>query len=379
MKLTKKITLALPIILLAGCSNINPESTKGFELKGKLENAHGETIYLQQLSSTGIKDVDTTTINDKGEFTMNAPVTEIGFYRLKITDKNYATFIFNTDEKVKVTGDAASLGTTYTVEGSPDSKLFWEVNKMSIKNYNKRDSLQKLFQNFAANVKMDSIRLDSMSNALEKPFTNLIKEQNAYLKDFIDKHATSFAALAAIQQLSAEEFPDVYKKLDEALFKKYPNSGYIKSFHESVTKQNQLAVGTPAPEIAMNSPEGMPLPLSSLKGKIVLVDFWASWCGPCRAENPNVVNAYKKYVSRGFDIYSVSLDKDADKWKQAIQKDGLIWKNHVCDFKYWQSPVVQLYNFNSIPTNVLIDKKGNILAKNLRGEELEKKLAEIFK
>jgi thiol-disulfide isomerase/thioredoxin len=379
MKLTKKITLALPIILLAGCSNTNPESAKGFELKGKLENAHGETIYLQQLSSTGIKDVDTTTINDKGEFTMNAPVTEVGFYRLKITDKNYATFIFNADEKVKVTGDAASLGTTYTVEGSPDSKLFWEVNKVSIKNYNKRDSLQKTFQNFAANAKMDSIRLDSMSNALEKPFTALINEQNTYLKDFIEKHKTSFAALAAIQQLPPEEFPDIYKKLDDALFKKYPNSGYIKSFHESVAKQNQLAIGTPAPEIALNTPEGTPLSLSSLKGKVVLVDFWASWCGPCRAENPNVVNAYKKYASKGFDIYSVSLDKDADKWKQAIQKDGLTWKNHVCDFKFWQSPVVQLYNFNSIPTNVLIDKKGNILAKNLRGEELEKKLAEIFK
>jgi thiol-disulfide isomerase/thioredoxin len=378
MKFTK-ITLALPIILLAGCSNINPESAKGFELKGKLENSHGETIYLQQLSATGIKDVDTATVNDNGEFTMSAPVTEVGFYRLKITDKNYATFIFNADEKVKITGDATNLGTTYTVEGSPDSKLFWEVNQVSVKNYYKRDSLQKVFQNFAASVKMDSIRLDSMSNELEKPFTVLVNEQNAYLKDFIEKHATSFASLAAIQQLPAEEFQDTYKKLDEALFKKYPNSAYIKSFHDSMAKQNQLAIGTLAPEISMNTPEGKLLLLSSLKGKIVLVDFWASWCGPCRMENPNVVNAYKKYASKGFDIYSVSLDKDVERWKQAIQKDGLIWKNHVCDFKYWQSPVVQLYNFNAIPTNVLIDKKGNILAKNLRGEELEKKLAEIFK
>jgi thiol-disulfide isomerase/thioredoxin len=378
MKLTK-ITLALPIILLAGCSNTNPESAKGFELKGKLENAHGETIYLQQLSPAGIKDVDTATIDDKGEFKMDAPLTETGFYRLKITDKNYATFIFNADEKVKVTGDAASLATSYTVEGSPDSKLFWEINKVSIKNYGKRDSLQKAFQNFATSVKMDSIRLDSMSNALEKPFTALVNEQNNYLKDFIEKHTISFAALAAIQQLTPEEFPDTYKKLDDALFKKYPNSVYVKAFHESMVKQNQLAVGTLAPEISMSTPEGKLLPLSSLQGKIVLIDFWASWCGPCRAENPNVVSAYKKYVSKGFDIYSVSLDKDAEKWKQAIQKDGLIWKNHVSDLKYWQSPVVQLYNFNSIPTNVLIDKKGKILAKNLRGEELEKKLAEIFK
>ncbi len=375
----KKIILALPFVLLAGCSNTNPESSKGFELKGKLENAHGETLYLQQLTPSGVTDVDTTTLNDKGEFTMNAPITEVGFYRLKITDKNYATFIFNADEKVKITGDATNIGGSYTVEGSADSKLFWEVNKATVKNYGKRDSLQRLFQNFASSVKMDSVRLDSMTNVLEKPFTSLVDEHNTYLKDFVEKHSTSFAALAAIQQLPAEQFPDSYQKLDAALITKYPNSSYIKAFHESMAKQNQLAIGTAAPEISMNTPEGKPLALSSLKGKIVLVDFWASWCGPCRAENPNVVNAYKKYVSKGFDIYSVSLDKELDRWKQAIEKDGLIWKNHVCDFQYWQSPVVQLYNFNSIPTNVLIDKKGNILAKNLRGEDLEKKLAEIFK
>lgn len=377
MKL-KKFTFAIPIILLAGCSNINPES-KGFELKGKLSNTHGETIYLQQLSPTGLTNVDTATIDDKGEFTMTAPVKEIGFYRLRVTDKNFATFIFKENEKVKVTGDLTNLGTSYTVEGSEDSKLFWELNKASLDNYGKRDSIQRTFQAFINRPNMDSIRVDSLSNALEKPYMQLMEQHNTYLKNFIDKHSNSFAALAAIQQLSPDQFADTYKKLDEALFKKYPNSSYVKEFHASVTKQNSLGVGTPAPEINMNTPEGKPLALSSLKGKVVLVDFWASWCGPCRAENPNVVAAYKKYAAKGFDIYSVSLDKDAEKWKQAILKDGLIWKNHVSDLKFWQSPVVQLYNFNAIPTNVLIDKEGKIIAKNLRGEELEKKLAAIFK
>ncbi|MDQ3047260.1 MAG: AhpC/TSA family protein [Bacteroidota bacterium] len=378
MKLTK-IIFALSIIILAACSNTNPESIAGFELKGQLRNAHGETIYLEQLSPEGVKPVDTATIDEKGEFTMNALITETGFYRLKISEKNFATFIFDVDQKVTVKGDAEDLGNTYTVEGSPDSKLFWEVNQASANNYRKRDSLQKIFQAFMNTPGVDSVRSDSMSNVLEKPYNQYLADHNKYLQNFIELNTGSFAALAAIQQLPAEEYMSTYKKLDEGLMKKYPTSSYIKSFHEGVVKQSKLAMGTAAPEIVMNTPDEKLLALSSLKGKVVLVDFWASWCGPCRAENPTVVKAYNKYKSKGFDIYSVSLDKDMDKWKMAIQKDNLIWPNHVCDFKFWQSPVVQLYNFNGIPYNVLLDKEGNIIAKNLRGEALEKKLAEVLK
>jgi thiol-disulfide isomerase/thioredoxin len=226
---------------------------------------------------------------------------------------------------------------------------------------------------------MDSIKIDSMSNELEKPYMALVEEHNKFLQNFVEKNTTSFAALAAIQQLPPEEFLQTYIKLDEGLFGKYPNSSYINAFHEGVSGQKKLGIGTPAPEIIMNTPDGKPLALSSLKGKVVLVDFWASWCGPCRAENPTVVKAYNKYKSKGFDIYSVSLDKDLDKWKEAIKKDNLTWSNHVCDFKFWQSPIVALYNFDGIPYNVLIDKDGNILAKSLRGEDLEKKLEEVLK
>lgn len=373
------LNLALPIILLSGCSNSNSDAANGFELKGKLGNAHNDTLFLEQMATDGLKKIDTAILDENGEFTMNPSITEIGFYRLKTTDRNFATLIFDIDQKVSITGDVADLGNTYRVEGSEDSKLFWEVNQRSAENYKKRDSLQKIFQAFVNITKMDSLRIDSMSNALEKPYTELVESHNQYLKAFIEKNSSSFASLAAIQQLQPEEFMETYFKLDDGLFTKYPNSAYIKSFHDGITKSRKLAVGTLAPEINMNTPDEKPLALSSLKGKVVLIDFWASWCGPCRAENPNVVKAYNKYKAKGFDIFSVSLDKDMEKWKGAIRADGLTWQNHVCDFKFWQSPVVALYNFNSIPTNVLIDKEGKIIAKNLRGEALDKKLEEVFK
>lgn len=374
----------LPFALLFACSS---NGTPGFELKGKLTNAPAGSVYLELLSPTGQKNVDTAQINDKGEYSFDYKIPEIGFYRLKLSEQSFATLILEPDQKVTVNGDATDLGNTYTVEGSPDSKFFWELNKASARNYSTRDSLQKHFQQYVASInapghtmtKQDSINIETMSNQLEKPYSKLVSDHNLYLKNFIEKNNTSFASLAAIQQLQPEEYLETFFKLDEGLYGKYPNSSYIQAFHTSVSSQRKLANGTAAPEISMQTPDGKTLALSSLKGKYVLVDFWASWCGPCRAENPNVVKAYKKYNAKGFEIFSVSLDKDKEKWIAAIQKDGLTWPSHVSDLMHWQSPVVQLYNFSGIPYNVLLDKEGKIIAKNLRGEALEQKLSEIIK
>jgi thiol-disulfide isomerase/thioredoxin len=133
-----------------------------------------------------------------------------------------------------------------------------------------------------------------------------------------------------------------------------------------------------APEIALENPKGKVMKLSELRGKYVLIDFWASWCGPCRRENPNVVRLYQKYKDENFDIFSVSLDKDKDKWIRAIEADGLVWENHVSDLKYWDSEVVSTYQFQGIPHTVLIDPEGKMIASKLRGESLERKLKEIF-
>ena len=217
-------------------------------------------------------------------------------------------------------------------------------------------------------------------------FENEMKKRAAAAKDpILALYFTSF--------LGQDRYPDENKKMVERLQKEAPTSSYTQEIVEQYNKnlqqlqaqqayqkmESSTAIGATAPELSFKNPEGKVLKLSELRGKVVLVDFWASWCRPCRMENPNVVAAYKKFKDKGFAIYSVSLDQNADSWKAAIGQDGLAWPNHVSDLKGWQSEPAHLYGVQSIPAQFLLDKDGKIVAKNLRGEQLEQKLAELLK
>ncbi len=202
--------------------------------------------------------------------------------------------------------------------------------------------------------------------------------------------------IALFQQVSPNQYvldPTTdfvyYETIDSILYEKYPQSELVKSLHQNVEdmkesmklaelRNNMLGKGKTPPEIALPNPDGDTLRLSSTKGKVVLLDFWAAWCSPCRRENPNLVANYKKYNKKGFEIFQVSLDKTRENWMNGIKEDGLEKWLHVSDLKYWNSSVVPMFQIEGIPTSFLLDREGNIIAQNIRGDALGAKLEEIF-
>jgi thiol-disulfide isomerase/thioredoxin len=223
------------------------------------------------------------------------------------------------------------------------------------------------------------------AEAINQSFQQVYFQFTSYRTSFISKNANSPALLPVLSTLDSEKEYPTYESIMKQLINSFSGSPNVEAaklqFAEMQKKRaasNALSSGNPAPLFSQADRNGDPISLKDLRGKVVLIDFWASWCGPCRKENPNVVNLYKKYKDAGFTVMSVSLDKDKNAWLAAIEKDGLIWPYHVSDLKYWSNEVAKLYQVSSIPFTVLVDRDGNIIDTKLRGMELEQALKTIF-
>lgn len=362
--------LGLIPLLLSCSSGKNGNVT----ISGTLDNSNGETLILEQLTFSQAIIKDSAKVDKNGKFEINTNLPEKGFYRLKINQQNYLVLILDTVENISIKANANNLADGYSIEGtSEDSKLLQTLNeKMKISSL-KRDSLQRVFM-----AKQGDPNIEQIGQQLEAEFNASLNEQIEYIKNFIAANKYSFASLAAIEQLNPENDLETFKVLHDGLNEKFPNSSYVQVFTSRYKELSKLAIGAEAPDIVMNTPSGEALSLSSLKGKVVLIDFWASWCKPCRMENPNVVKLYAKYKDKGFEILGVSLDREKSAWEQAIKDDNLTWK-HVSDLAFWNSTVVKQYNITGVPYTVLVDREGKIIAKGLRGPQLEQKLEEIFK
>jgi len=364
----KLIIAITAIVALSACTEKREGS---FELKGTLTESNGETIYLEKLISPNPILVDSTSVDEQGNFEFKTYTPNIGFYRIKTNQQNFAMLVLDSSDKVTINGSIKDLGNTYRVKGSPETELFIQYNDLIKANKFQTDSLNVAFQTVMGTLKMDSLKMDSLSTIFQPPYEAIMNKFYKEMSEMIKKNSSMYSSIMAVQGLEPDMFPDVYKALDEGLTKKFPKDKNVKSFHNAVVKALASIKGQEAPEIKLPSPQGEELALSSFRGKIVLIDFWASWCGPCRKDMPGVVKLYNKYKGKGFEIFGVSLDQDKGHWVEAIQKDGITWPQ-VSDLKHWESEPAKMYDVRSIPFTVLLDKEGKIIAKGLRGPELEK-------
>jgi peroxiredoxin len=372
----KKILLPLLALgtLIAGCNKIgskNDPGQEGFTIQGKLENAAGGNIYLSELGEQQFVFRDTATIGSDGSFEFKGKAEDPGIYRISLTDKNMFLLVIDTPS-IEVQADAKDLRKSYTVKGSKETALLQDLVQQMDGMQQQGVNLEQRFRAAQASGKEDSMA------ALQEKFMALQEQNSKQIKRIIRSNPNSFVATFATASLINPEQDFAFADSMTAIFEKsMPESPYTKSLLTRLGALRNVAVGQAAPDITLPSPDGKNVSLSSLRGKYVLIDFWASWCGPCRQENPNVVRMYNKYKDKGFEIFGVSLDESRDKWLKAIAMDKLTWP-HVSDLKGWSSAAAQAYNIQAIPQTLLLDKEGKIIAKNLRGKALEDKLASLL-
>ncbi|MCV9386327.1 peroxiredoxin family protein [Reichenbachiella ulvae] len=355
-------------IALWSCST-KPE---GAQIAGSYENPQeSELVKIELVKNNELTVVDSFYLDQSGSFDRSVVLTEPSFLRLNFYNKHIVNMVLTNEDNVQLVKTEDNLDQPYRITGSKHTDYIYEVSQL------KKDFEGKVQQ---LNDKFLEARNSGDMSALEdikSEFLTMQKINNDAIKQEIWKMDNSISGILSTSFLNEEEEFSFLDSLAQKYEKQLPNSSYTADLTQKVNSMRNLAIGAEAPEISLPNPNGEIITLSSLRGKYVLIDFWAAWCRPCRMENPNVVKMYEKYHDKGFDILGVSLDRKKESWVQAIQQDGLNW-NHVSDLQYFNSEAAQLYQINSIPATYLIDPEGKIIGKNLRGPVLEAKLEEIF-
>lgn len=376
-------TAAFPILLI-GCLLIASCSGPSAGISGHIEGGENAEVRLAGLGQRGFMDIDTVTADGAGQF--NIPATSLqglalDVYKVSVGDGHFFV-IGDSLSSLQVEGklpEQAGLITALDVQGDTWTSGFADfISELMMR----QDSLKE--------AKLATSQGTSAQEQIEgkQRYDALQERQTNYVRNTVRSHKTDPIGLMALEHLNLTVDRPLAAQVIDSTRTLMGHSMAHRNLSQRVTKQRKpqqssrrndlIKPGMAMPDIELNDPSGKKRALSDLRGKVVLVDFWASWCGPCRRENPNVVRAWKEYKDQGFEVFSVSLDKDAKKWQRAIDQDGLIWPYHISDLRGWSSVATQLYGISSIPHAILIDKDGTVVATHLRGAQLEAELQRLL-
>jgi peroxiredoxin len=362
----KLIYLILVPAVLAGCS-----TKPHYVVNGRINGADSVTFLLQKSDGGKLVTLDSAVAN-KGSFRMQGgPVKYPEMVMLTAKNSRMRTRFYLENSDITITGKLDSLFNA-KITGSATQDQYQEFV----------DSNKPLTEKYAklyADYQLASQSNDTAKVArIEKQADSIQNEMTSLQKVFIKNNPKSFVVPSLLSGLSYQLEADEIEGLINALDTSVANTQTVRDLKERVSKMKAVSVGQKAPDFTLNDPEGKPVSLSSKIGsKLLLIDFWAGWCGPCRRENPNVVKVYNEYHKKGFDIIGVSLDQTRDEWVKAIADDKLDW-TQVSDLQYWNSAAAKLYAVSAIPANFLLDQSGTIIGRNLRGDDLTNKVKEVL-